>query len=121
MIALMTTVDRAAVTDADLHPLLASRWSPRGFDTDYDIPEADLTTVLEAARWAPSSANRQPWRFIVARRGTPTFGRVVAHLWERNQVWATRASVLLVAASTNSDENGETWLPWSHYDTGQAV
>ena len=117
----MTTVDRNAVTDADLHPLLASRWSPRGFDIGYELSDADLAALLEAARWSPSSANRQPWRFVVARRGTPTFGRVVAHLAEGNQRWAPRASVLVVAASTNSDENGESWLPWSHYDTGQAV
>lgn len=117
----MTTTDRTAVTDAALHPLLASRWSPRGFDTAHEISQADLDSLLEAARWAPSCANRQPWRFVVARRGAPTFGRVFRHLWEGNQRWAGRASALLVAASVNADEEGASWLPHSHYDTGAAV
>ncbi len=121
MMALMTTLDRSAVTDADLHPLLASRWSPRGFDTAYEIPEADLAALLEAARWAPSCANRQPWRFVVTHRGQEGFDRLVAHLAEGNQRWATRASVLIVAASKNADDNGDSWLPWSIYDTGQAM
>lgn len=118
---LMTTTDRSALTDTDLHPLLASRWSPRGFDTTYEISAAEVDALLEAARWAPSCANRQPWRFVVARRGTPTFDRVVTHLAQGNQRWAPRASLLLVAASVNADESGESWLPWSHYDTGQAI
>lgn len=117
----MTTTDRNAVTDVELHPLLATRWSPRGFDTAYEPSDAEVQTLLEAARWAPSCANRQPWRFVVARRGTPTFDRVVRHLAEGNQRWAPRASLLFVAASRNVGDDGESWLPWSHYDTGQAA
>jgi nitroreductase len=85
------------------------------------LSDEDVSTLLEAARWAPSCANRQPWRFLVARRGTPTFDRVVRHLAEGNRRWAPRASALILAVARTADGNGETWLPWAHYDTGQAV
>ncbi|MGQ0465689.1 MAG: nitroreductase family protein [Sporichthyaceae bacterium] len=117
----MTTADRQAVTESELHPLLAGRWSPRGFDTAHELSDAELAALLEAARWAPSCANRQPWRFVVGRRGEPTFDRIAAHLAEGNLRWAPRASLLLLAASVNEAPDGATWLPWSHYDTGQAI
>ncbi|MGQ0843212.1 MAG: nitroreductase family protein [Sporichthyaceae bacterium] len=117
----MTTIDRLAVTDADLQPLLAARWSPRGFDAGHALSDADLHALLEAARWAPSCANRQPWRFVVARRGEAAFERIVAHLAEGNRRWAPGASALLIAASVNVGPEGEDWLPWAHYDVGQAV
>lgn len=52
-----------------LHPLLAGRWSPTSFDTSYEVPDEHVEVLLEAARWAPSAGNSQPWAFIVARRG----------------------------------------------------
>lgn len=114
----LTLPDRAADTAAPLHPLLAGRWSPRGFDAGYDLTDAELTTLLEAARWAPSAANSQPWRFLVGRRGDATFDAIVELLAPGNQPWAPRASVLIVAVA---DTTPSPMAPWAVYDTGQAV
>lgn len=113
-----TLPDRQARTTASLHPLLAGRWSPRGFDAGYDVTDDDLVTMLEAARWAPSAANSQPWRFLVGRRGDSTFAAIVDLLAPGNQIWAPRASLLLVAIA---DTGSGSTAPWAVYDTGQAV
>jgi nitroreductase len=111
---------RTAATEVPLHPLLAERWSPRGFDRDHQVSEAELTALLEAARWASSANNVQPWRFLVTRRGDADFAAVVDVLAPGNQIWARHASALLLVAAQTTDENGK---PRSHalYDTGQAV
>jgi nitroreductase len=115
-----TTTPHRADTAAALHPLLANRWSPRGFDPDYRIPDADLDALLEAARWAPSCANSQPWRFLAARRGEPGFDRLTAQLLPGNAKWAPTASALLAILATTVDEKGEA-LPLAEYDAGQAA
>src|SRR3954454_20121344 len=114
----MTT--RNATSQVPLHPLLAQRWSPRAFDADHAVTDEQLTAVLEAARWASSSSNTQPWRFLVARRGEQDFGRLVDLLAAGNQVWASRAGVLIMVAAETTDASGAAR---SHalYDTGQAV
>jgi nitroreductase len=114
----ITLPDRKADSAARLHPLLAGRWSPRGFDARYELTDAELTALLEAARWAPSAANAQPWRFLVGRRGDATFEKIVELLMPGNQAWAPRASVLIVAVA---DTTQESTAPWAAYDTGQAV
>jgi nitroreductase len=114
------TLDHRADTEASLHPLLANRWSPRGFDPEYRIPDADLNDLLEAARWSPSCANSQPWRFLVARRGEPGFDRLAAQLLPGNATWAPTASALLAIVATTVAEQGEP-LPLAEYDAGQAA
>ena len=106
-------------TSVPLVEQLAHRWSPRGFDADYVISEEDLTALGEAARWAPSAANSQPSKFIVARRGTPSFDKINAALMGFNQTWAQRASALIVAVS-ETERDGKR-LRWAEYDLGQAV
>lgn len=94
-----------AVPDHPIHDLLSKRWSPYGF-SDQDVAEEDLLAILEAARWAPSSYNEQPWRYLMARRTqTESFQNLVSCLVEANQVWAKQAPVLLV---------GVTMLRFSH-------
>jgi nitroreductase len=111
---------RTALTSAPLHPLLAERWSPRGFDASHRLPEQQLTALLEAARWAPSANNAQPWRFVVTHRGEAAFERLVSALSGNNRRWAGRASALLVALAETADETGGP-RPYALYDTGQAV
>lgn len=113
------TLDRTAVTHAPILDVLAARRSTRVFDAVAPIDEALLASALEAARWSPSANNSQPWRFIVARRGTAEHATVAATLMGFNQAWAGAASVLVVfAAQTSVDGNP---LPWAVYDTGQAA
>jgi nitroreductase len=114
------TVLKAAQTSVPIHPLLAQRWSPRGFDAEHQLDDQTVLVLLEAARWAPSAANSQPWRFLVARRNEPAFAQLLAVLSPGNQPWAERASALVLVAAEVVDEEGKT-RPWAHYDTGQAV
>jgi nitroreductase len=114
------TVSKSAVTAVPLHPLLAERWSPRGLDTAHEVTEDQLTALLEAARWAPSASNTQPWRFAVARRGTRTFDDVRDALAAGNQLWTHAASALVVVAAETTGPDGAP-RPWAVYDTGQAV
>jgi nitroreductase len=111
---------RTAVTDADLHPILATRWSPRAFDASFEVPSQSLHAILEAARWAPSASNSQPWRFVAARRGESEFGTLFGTLAAGNQPWAGNASVLLLVAAETVGADGAD-RPWAVYDTGQAV
>ena len=111
---------RAAVTAAPIIPALAERWSPRAFDPSAVVPETALTAALEAARWSPSASNTQPWRFVVARRGTTEFDTIAAALMGFNQAWAGSASVLIVAFAEVKDAEGND-RRWATYDLGQAV
>jgi nitroreductase len=114
------TISRAADTQSPILPVLAERWSPRGYDPAAVIDEDTLTTVLEAARWAPSASNMQPSRYIVARRGSESFATIHAALMGFNQAWADAASVLIVnVAELAIDADREN--PWARYDLGQAV
>ena len=86
--------EKKAATDYPIHELLATRWSPYAFE-DRPVPEADLRSLFEAARWAPSSYNEQPWNYIVATRDDPEqFQRLLSCLVDGNQVWAKAAPVL---------------------------
>lgn len=87
---------RAAAHPID--PLFLERWSPRAF-LDQPISESELLTLLEAARWAPSSYNSQPWRFAYARRGTGHWPTFLGLLNEFNQSWAKNAAALVFVAS----------------------
>jgi nitroreductase len=114
------TSGRAAPAAAPLHPLLGERWSPRAFDARHRLAREQVIALLEAARWAPSASNSQPWRFLVAHRGTAEHAAVLETLAPGNRSWAGAASALLVVAAVTETAAGAA-LPWSSYDTGQAV
>jgi nitroreductase len=105
-----------------LHALLASRWSPARFDPAHEVSRAEVESLLEAARWAPSAGNSQPWAFIVGRRGDAIHGRLVAHLAGSSASWAPGASVLVANLARRFVE-GTDWeySEFSLYDLGQAV
>lgn len=107
---------------APVHPLLASRWSPTRFDPRHEVPPSAVESLLEAARWAPSAGNSQPWAFIVGRRGDSTHRRIVGHLAGSSAAWAPEASLLAVNLSHRWVE-GTDWeySEFSLYDLGQAV
>ncbi|MCY0387642.1 nitroreductase family protein [Robbsia sp. Bb-Pol-6] len=83
-----------------VEPLFLERWSPRAFGPE-PIPEEDLLTLFEAARWAPSAYNSQPWRFIYARRDTAAWPRLLGLLNEFNQGWAKNAAALVFILSNS--------------------
>jgi predicted esterase/nitroreductase len=87
---------RTSADDAD--PLFINRWSPRAF-ADEAIDDASLFRLLEAARWAPSAGNSQPWRFIHVRNGSPRWKEVTGLLSDNNRPWASKASALVLLLS----------------------
>ena len=113
-------MNKKAKTDFPINDTLANRHSPRAFDHEAELSDDQIGSLLEAARWSPSSSNSQPWRLFVARRGTPTHERVFAALAAGNQAWAGDAACLVVnVAKTVTDEGKpEKWAP---YDVGQAA
>ena len=91
----------ARQADYPIDKIFLDRWSPRAF-TGEEMPEAELMKLFEAARWAPSSYNSQPWRFLYARRGTPHFDKFLNLLNEFNRSWAKDAAVLIVLVSSST-------------------
>jgi nitroreductase len=100
-------MDKPAETQFPLHDLLKRRWSPRAFSEQPVGPDM-LLTFLDAARWAPSSSNEQPWRFVVATKQKPAdYDRLLACLLEGNRKWAYRAPVLMLSvARMDFEEDG---------------
>ena len=89
-------MDKPAPADVPIHDLLTRRWSPRAF-ADRPVEPEKLRRVLEAARWAPSSYNEQPWTFILAERTDQAeFARMLECLVEGNRVWAKNVGVLML-------------------------
>jgi nitroreductase len=105
-----------------LHPLLARRWSPTTFEESYEARTAEVDSLLEAARWAPSAGNSQPWAFIPARRGDAVHQRLLRHLTASSARWAPTASLLVVNLCHLYVE-GTDWefSEFALYDLGQAV
>ncbi len=96
----MTTVG-PRTADHEIDPIFLERWSPRAFSGEA-IPEADLMRIFEAARWAPSSYNSQPWRFVYARRDTPAWEPMLSLLVEGNRSWCKDTAVVMVLASSST-------------------
>jgi nitroreductase len=93
-------MNKEATPDHPIHDLIARRWSPYAF-ADRSVTEIDLRSLFEAARWAASSFNEQPWRYIVATKAAPQeFERVLSCLVEGNQVWAKNAPVLALGCTS---------------------
>jgi nitroreductase len=115
--------DRARSTDHRVEPLFLDRWSPRAFDGSV-LPQTDLETILDAARWAPSAFNFQPWRFLYAHRDGPDWNAFLDLLLPFNAAWAERASVLLFIVSDRLIQGpaaSEASPARSHsFDTGAA-
>jgi nitroreductase len=110
-----------APTEYPINELLRERWSPRAF-ADKSISSSDLRSLFEAARWAPSSSNEQPWAFIVATRDDrENFSKAIQPLVEFNAKWAKHANVLGFAISELAFAKNNTPNRNAHYDTGAAM
>lgn len=114
-------MEKPAVVEHPVQEIVRRRWSPRAF-SDRPVEPGALRSLLEAARWAPSSYNEQPWAFLVARREEPAeFDRMLGCLVPGNQTWARSAPVLVISVAKQAfDRNGK---PNRHafHDVGAAA
>ncbi|MBK6967365.1 MAG: nitroreductase family protein [Bacteroidales bacterium] len=110
---------KTASTDYPISNLLRERWSPRAFNSQ-PVEKEKLQRLFEAARWAPSSSNLQPWSFIIGFKGDDTYNKIAATLVEFNQLWALTAPMLLLAITKNTNQRGEPNRS-ALYDLGQSV
>ncbi|MFB9906311.1 nitroreductase family protein [Allokutzneria oryzae] len=111
---------RPAETSAPLHQVIAERWSPRVLDPKAEITDGQLRALFEAARWAPSWGNSQPARYLVGKRGDPTFERIYATLTRGNKSWAGSAGALVLGIAVTRGEDGEP-VPYAEYGLGLAT
>ena len=109
-----------AETTVPVNEIIATRRSPRSFDESAVISDQDLLGILEAARWAPSAFNGQPWRFFVGKRGDELFNQILASLVPFNQSWAQRSSALVLVASKTVKSDGSIHGDYQ-FDCGLAV
>jgi len=112
---------KPAPAQVPVHELIRLRWSPRAF-ADHPVSDAQLKAIFEAARWAPSAFNEQPWAFVIARRADgEAFERLLSCLNPNNQGWARHAAVLVVAAARLELASKAGPNKTALYDLGQAV
>lgn len=113
--------EKVADTLPSVHDLIRARWSPRAF-SGRDVSDADLKTVFEAARWAASSYNEQPWRFLVGRKSDPeAYGKILSVLAPFNQAWAKSAPVLFIMAAKRTFSHSGMQNLYAIHDAGQAL
>lgn len=118
--------------DHDVSPFLVERWSPRAMSGE-TISDEELNSLFEAARWAPSSFNDQPWHFVYAKRNTEHWDKLFNFMGEFNQSWTLNAAVLIVIVSrkvfahngkpsrTHSFDTGAAWVNLAHQASGMGL
>ena len=112
-------MSKSADADRPIHALIRQRWSPLSFSSR-QMTHAQLLSLMEAARWAPSSYNAQPWSFIAAlREDEPLFPRLFECLMPGNQRWAGKAGALLLSVASTVDEDGDA-NRYAYHDAGLA-
>ena len=115
-------MSKTAITRVQIDRLIAERWSPRAYDPDRAIENEKITALMEAARWAPSCFNAQPWRFILCNRhrNEVAWQFAVSCLASRNQLWAKDAPLLILACAHEVFSYNGNANRWAQYDTGAA-
>ena len=112
-------VQKNRSTTHEINSLIINRWSPRSFVPE-EISDKELFSLFEAARWAPSSSNSQPWRFIYAKRSSKNWNDLFNLLVDFNKQWCANASALVVVVSRkNFEHNGQPSIT-HQFDTGSA-
>lgn len=117
--ALSEEIKKHRQTSYPIHPLIHNRWSPRSM-TGEEMSDQEILPLFEAARWAPSSYNGQPWRFLYAKRNTPHWEKFFNLMIEFNQQWTKNAAVLIVIVSRKTFERNNKPARTHSYDTGAA-
>jgi len=106
------------ISESGVDPLFIERWSPRGFQAAYEIDHAVLTRIFDAARWAPSCFNEQPWTFVTSTK--ESFKDFLPLLVESNQVWAQHASIIGFAVGDKHFEKNGKNNQHFQFDAGAA-
>ncbi|OKH15123.1 nitroreductase [[Limnothrix rosea] IAM M-220] len=115
-------MEKPAQTDYPIHDLLRQRYSTLAFDGDRPVEADKLGSLLEAARWAASCFNEQPWRFIVAtKRHAAAYQKLLNCIVEGNQVWAKNADILMISVGKQRFTRNDNPNPYGMYDVGQAL
>ncbi len=110
-----------ADTKPGVHELFRVRWSPRSFSSR-EVPDEVVEEILDAGRWAASSYNEQPWRFIVARKeDSEAFQKLLSVLMPFNQAWAKNAAFLVLTVARSNFSHNETPNAYAIHDTGAAL
>ncbi len=100
---------------------IQSRWSPRSFDLNRPVSKEKILHILNAARWAPSSFNEQPWRYIIGIYNNNTYQKIFQTLVSFNQSWCKNVPILILAIHKNISSKTEKPNNWAGYDLGQSV
>ena len=112
---------KEAKTNFDIKEVLKNRYSPRAFSTQ-EVDDTTLNKILEAARWAPSASNEQPWRFIVGIKSKgDTYNKIFNSLVDFNQIWCVRVPVLIVVCTAKYAAKSGEENKYRFYDAGQAA
>lgn len=115
-------IEKPAITDSKIDKVIAERWSGRAYDPSTPVSNDNITSICEAARWAPSCYGDQPWRFIVWNKfdDEASWQQAIDCLSPGNQGWAKNAPILILAASVNALTHDGSENRWAAYDTGAA-
>jgi nitroreductase len=115
-------IEKTAQTSADLHPLIANRWSPRIFDPSYKLSDGEAASLGEAFRWSASSSNHQNWHVVILRSGTDLFGKMSeSGLKGFNQSWAPKGSAYAVLLADTKFDGEPRNQAGTHFDVGLAA
>ena len=112
-------VENARYPEHKINSLFVNRWSPRSMSGE-ELYDEDIMSLFEAAKWAPSSFNNQPWRFIYAKRNTQHWDRLLNLLYDGNRVWAKDAAVLVAVIARKNFEYDERISVTHQFDAGAA-
>jgi nitroreductase len=110
---------KTAETKSPILDIIAKRWSPRAF-SNQDITDETLNTILEAASWSFSANNEQPWRYIVAKRGTETFQKISELFTPGNKTWAPNAAALMISVIKTTFARDNSINKAAMHDVGAA-
>jgi len=116
----INTMKHAQPSTEGVLPVILERWSPRAF-ADRDVSPAELKIVFEAARWAPSSYNEQPWRFFLGHRNSETYKKIASLLVPFNKGWAEGAPVLILSVAKTRFSNNDSPNHYALHDLGAAL
>jgi nitroreductase len=113
--------EKIASTEFPVIDLIKNRWSPRAFSNE-PIEEEKISSLLEAAKWAPSCYNEQPWNFILFKKENPEeFNKILNVLSPGNRLWAQNAPLIMLSVAKMNFERNNNFNRYSLYDVGSAV